>query len=101
MAFIKVAQVQDVPAGTGKQVTVNGRKIALFNLGGTFVAVDDTCPHRGGSLSDGPVSGTEVQCPWHGARFDLMTGNHLCPPARSGVTAFKVQVSGDEVQIDV
>ena len=101
MAFVKVATLQELPAGTGKQVTVNGKKIALFNLGGSVVALDDTCPHRGGPLSEGEVSGTEVTCPWHGARFDLNTGGNLCPPARSGVTVFKVQISGDEIQVEV
>jgi nitrite reductase/ring-hydroxylating ferredoxin subunit len=101
MPFTKVATIQELPAGTGKQVTVNGRKIALFNLGATVVAIDDTCPHRGAPLSEGTVSGTEVMCPWHGARFDLNTGNHLCPPAKNGVPVFKVQISGDEIQVDM
>ncbi len=101
MPFTKVATLQELPAGTGKQVTVNGRKIAIFNLGSSVVAIDDTCPHRGGPLSEGAVSGTEVMCPWHGARFDLNTGNHLSPPAKNGVSVFKVQISGDEIQVEM
>ncbi len=101
MAFVKVATVADVPPGRGKQVTVNGRAVALFNAGGTFCAIDDTCPHRGAPLWEGDLVGTEVHCPWHGARFDVTSGAHLCPPARSGVPAYKVQVVGDEVQIEV
>jgi nitrite reductase/ring-hydroxylating ferredoxin subunit len=101
MPFVKAAMLQELPTGTGKQVTVNGRKIALFNLGGTVVAIDDTCPHRGASLSEGQVIGMEVTCPWHGARFDLNTGHHLCPPAKSDVAVFQVQVQGDEIQVDV
>ncbi|HZT82202.1 MAG TPA: non-heme iron oxygenase ferredoxin subunit [Gemmataceae bacterium] len=101
MAFVRVATVQEVPAGTGKQVTVNGRKIALFNVEGKFHAIDDTCPHRGAPLWEGELIGNEVTCPWHGARFDVTTGAHLCPPARSGVASYKVQVVGDEVQVEV
>src|SRR5437660_1379090 len=101
MAFVKVATLAELPAGSGKQVTVNGKKIALFNLGGNVVAIDDTCPHRGAPLSEGEVSGSEVMCPWHGARFDLNTGGNLCPPARSGVAVFQVQLQGDEIQVDV
>jgi nitrite reductase/ring-hydroxylating ferredoxin subunit len=101
MAFVKVATVQEVPPGQAKQSTINGRTLAVFNIGGKFHAIDDTCPHSGAPLSEGMVSGTEVTCPWHGARFDLSSGAHLCPPARSGVTAYKVQVVGDEVQVDV
>ena len=66
MAFTKAATIQDVPPGMGKQVSVNGKLIALFNANGAFYAVDDTCPHRGGPLSEGEVQGTEVTCPWHG-----------------------------------
>ena len=101
MAFTKVATVQDVPAGTARQVMVNGRAVALVNVNGSFYALDDTCPHRGAPLSDGDLEGQELCCPWHGARFDVTTGSALCPPARSGVTAYKVQVVGDEVQVDV
>jgi nitrite reductase/ring-hydroxylating ferredoxin subunit len=101
MPFTKVATTQEVPAGTAKQVTVNGRAVALFNLNGTYYAIDDTCPHRGAPLWEGEVEGNELTCPWHGARFDVTTGSHLCPPARSGVAAYKVQVVGDEVQVEV
>jgi nitrite reductase/ring-hydroxylating ferredoxin subunit len=101
MAFTKVATVQDVPAGKAKQVVVNGKTLALVNVNGTFYAIDDTCTHRGAPLSEGDVEGQELTCPWHGARFDVTTGSHLCPPAPKGVTAYRVQVVGDEVQVDV
>jgi NAD(P)H-dependent nitrite reductase small subunit len=101
MAFTKAATVQEIPPGTGKQIRLNDKTIALFNVGGTYYAIDDTCPHRGGPLSEGEVQGTEVTCPWHAAAFDLTTGAHLCPPASSGVTCYEVQVTGDEVQVDV
>jgi len=101
MAFTKAASVSEVPAGRAKCLTINDRKIALFNVNGTYYAIDDTCTHRGGPLSEGAVSGAQVVCPWHGASFDLATGQVLNPPARSGVAAFKVQVVGDEIQVDV
>jgi nitrite reductase/ring-hydroxylating ferredoxin subunit len=101
MALTRVAAVQDVPPGHGKQVKVGNKTIALFNVGGTFYAIDDTCPHRGASLSEGEVAGTAVTCPWHAASFDLTTGSHLCPPARSGVASYKVRVVGDDVEVDI
>ena len=101
MAFVTAVTVRDIPPGQGKQVTVNGRTIALFNVNGTYHALDDTCPHRGASLSEGMVENNEDTCPWHGARFNVNTGAHLCPPAPSGVQTYKVQVVGDEVQIDL
>jgi nitrite reductase/ring-hydroxylating ferredoxin subunit len=101
MAFAKAATVQELPPGTAKQVQVAGRTIALFNLDGTYRAIDDTCTHRGASLVEGECDGTEVICPWHGARFDLATGAVKGPPASVGVNAYQVQVVGDEIQIDV
>jgi len=100
MAFTKVAIVQEIPAGQAKKVRIGDRDVALFNINGTFFAIDNTCPHRGGPLSEGEIDGQEVTCPWHGARFNLSTGAHLYPPANRGVIAYKVQVIGDEVQID-
>jgi nitrite reductase/ring-hydroxylating ferredoxin subunit len=101
MPFTKVASVPEVPVGASKQLTVGGRTVALFNVDGAFHAIDDTCPHRGGPLSEGELAGTEVTCPWHGARFDVTSGAVLAPPARTGVASYRVQVVGDEVQIDV
>src|SRR5271163_2829157 len=101
MAFTKVATVAELPSGKSKQVTLNGRKLALFNIDGNYYAIDDCCPHRGASLAEGPVAGTEVVCPWHLARFDVKTGAHLSPPAKKGVDTFKVQVVGEEIQVDM
>jgi nitrite reductase/ring-hydroxylating ferredoxin subunit len=101
MAFIKAAAVAEIPAGKAKQVTIEGKTIGLFNVDGTIHAIDDTCTHRGGPLSEGDLIGHEVTCPWHGARFDVTSGAHLCPPARTGVAVYKVQVVGDEVQVEI
>ncbi len=72
--FVKVAEVGDVPAGTSKCVEANGKQIALFNIGGTFHAIDNTCLHRGGPLAEGELDGTVVTCPWHGWQYDVTTG---------------------------
>src|SRR3954470_17666225 len=101
MAFTRVAALSELTAGKGKQVTVGAKKVAVFYLDGKVYAVDDTCPHRGASLSEGQCHMGQVMCPWHATRFDLTTGAALCPPAKAGVTAYTVQVMGDEVQVDV
>lgn len=101
MPFQRIASVTDVPPGKAKPVPVSGKTIGLFNIGGTYHAIDDLCPHRGASLSEGEVQGMEVICPWHGAGFDLTTGAHLCPPANCGVKVYRVQVVGEEVQVEV
>ena len=99
--FVKVARVSDVAPGQGKLIEANGKKIALFNVDGSFYAIDDTCTHKGGPLSDGFLDGTTVTCPWHGAKFDVTTGNNLSPPAPTGVPSYKVRLSGDEVEVEV
>ncbi len=100
MAITTVAAIQEIPSGQAKKVKVGDKDVALFNVNGTFYAIDDTCPHRGGPLSEGELEGSEVTCPWHGARFNVTTGAHLCPPANRDVTAYKIQVTGNDVQIE-
>ena len=83
MAWTKVASTQELPPGGAKQAQAGGRTLAVFNVDGTFYAIDDTCPHRGAPLSEGECVGSELICPWHDARFDLATGAVKCPPADS------------------
>jgi nitrite reductase/ring-hydroxylating ferredoxin subunit len=99
--LIKKAAANDVPPGQAATFTVEGHKIALFNVEGTFYAIGDTYTHRGGPLSEGDVQGTKVTCPWHGADFDLKTGATLGPPAQKGVPSYKVVVESDDITVEV
>jgi nitrite reductase/ring-hydroxylating ferredoxin subunit len=99
--LIKVAETQDLPPGTAIAVEVQGCNVALFNIGDTYYAIDDTCTHQGGPLSEGTVEGKVVTCPWHGATYDVTTGKVLGPPAPEGVTRYNVQVDGEDVKIEV
>ncbi len=76
--FIRVASTADLAPGEAKCVEVAGKKLALFNLEGNFYAIDDTCTHRGGPLSEGEVSGEEVTCPWHGAIYNVTSRPARC-----------------------
>ena len=100
-SYTKVARVDDVPPGKAIGVEAGGERIALFNIGGVFYAIGDTCPHRGGPLSEGMIDGTTVTCPWHGAEFDVCSGKNLCPPAARPVSSFPVRVEGGEIEIEV
>src|SRR6516225_7543157 len=64
--LLMIAKTKDVPPGEAAAFTIEGQKIALFNVEGTYYAIGDTCTHRGGPLSEGDVQGTRVTCPWHG-----------------------------------
>ncbi len=98
--LIKVAEINEVPPGTAKAVDLEGRPLALFNIDGTYYAIDDACTHRGGPLSDGTVEGTTVTCPLHGATYDVTTGNVLGPPASKGVAHYDVQVDGNDIKVE-
>jgi len=99
--FRKAARIEDVPAGQRKMVKVGGKRIALFNIDGNYYAIDDTCTHKGGPLSEGQVAGTTVTCPWHHSSFDLRTGDAMTPPAEVGVSTYNVRVVDDDIEIEI
>ena len=82
-------------------VDVDGKEIALFNVGGSFHAIDNACTHVGGPLCEGEISGSEVICPWHGGMFDVTTGQVLGPPAASNVGRYNVRVDGSDIELEV
>src|ERR1700712_2993178 len=99
--FVKVTTRSQVPPGGKTLVEVNGRPIAVFNVAGSFYAIDDVCTHDGGPLAEGDLDGFEIQCPRHGARFDVKTGRALSMPAFEPVQTHKVRVGGDDVFVAV
>ena len=97
----KVATTGQLELGAALCVEVEGKQIALFNVDGEFYAIDDTCSHSGGPLSDGMCEGPVVTCPWHGQKFDLKTGEPQGPLPVHGVTAYSVVVEGDDLKIEM
>lgn len=98
--FVRVAATSEIPAGQGKTVEVGGKQIAVFNLAGTFYAIDNTCKHRGGPLGEGEVDGTNVICPWHGWTYNITSGECLDEPD-CHVDKYEVEVEGDDVLVGV
>lgn len=101
MAQVTIAKTSELKPGEGKIVEVGGRQLALFNVGGTFSAIDNTCCHRGGPLGDGELDGATVTCPWHGWQYDVTSGKCLAPNPKASVQSFPVTVVGDEVKVDL
>lgn len=99
--FVKVAKTDEIAPGQGKMIEVGGKKIALFNVEGSFYAIDDTCTHRGGPLSEGALEGKQVTCPWHGAIYDVATGEVLAPPAPQAVARYNVRVEGSDIEVGI
>lgn len=99
--FVKVATVDELPADGGKLVEVKDVRIAIFKLDGELYAIEDVCTHDGGPLVEGQiVNGCQVQCPRHGARFDIRTGAALSFPAFEATNTFVIRVEGDDVLIE-
>jgi 3-phenylpropionate/trans-cinnamate dioxygenase ferredoxin subunit len=99
---IQVAAVADLPAGTSKLVEVNRTRIALFNLDGEIYAIEDVCTHDGGPLVEGKlVNGCQIQCPRHGARFDIRTGAALSFPAFEPTRTYAVQIQEGMIWIEL
>lgn len=99
--FVRVASVEDVRPGHPLLVDVDGRSIALFLVDDRYYAIDDICTHDGGPLVEGAVDGYEVECPRHGARFDIRNGKALCMPAFEPVTTHSVERRGDDLFVAV
>jgi 3-phenylpropionate/trans-cinnamate dioxygenase ferredoxin subunit len=99
--YTKVLKKGELPEGAARCVEVKGRRIAVFNAGGTFYALDDLCSHDEAYLSEGRLTDGEVECPQHGSRFDLKTGKPRCLPAVKPVKAYPVRVTGEDVEIEV
>ena len=99
--IIVAAKIDEIEPGQARLVEVEGREIALFNCDGQYFAVDNECTHVGGPLCEGEVEGSTVICPWHGAEFDLKTGNALTPPAEESVNIYKVIIEDDVIKLEV
>jgi nitrite reductase/ring-hydroxylating ferredoxin subunit len=100
MEFINVGNSTEVAAGTLKAFDVEGTRVAVANVGGSFYAFSDICTHMHCSLAKGKLEGTIVTCACHGSQFDVTTGAVRRGPAREPVRAFQVRIKGDSVQVE-
>jgi 3-phenylpropionate/trans-cinnamate dioxygenase ferredoxin subunit len=99
--FVPIGKTSDVPAGEARVFHADGKDVAVCNVGGTFYCIDDVCTHDGGPLGEGYLEGDQIECPRHGARFDVKTGKALTLPAVLPVNTYPVQVEGDEIKVQV
>ena len=98
--WVKIAALDECPPGSAIELVAGERIIALFNVEGTFHALDGVCPHQGGPLGQGDLAGCIVTCPWHGWQFDVRDGQHQLSP-RIRQPGFPVRVEGNEVLVDL
>ncbi len=100
-SFVKVSTKSEIPEGSARCIEVGIDRIAIFNLGGSFYALDDECTHAGGVLSEGEIDGDEVVCPLHGSHFKIITGKVMNPPAGDNVATHRVRLSGDDIEVEI
>ena len=96
-----IAKTSDVAPGTIEVFEVDGKRIALCNVNGRFYAIDDVCTHDGGPLDQGELDGNLVECPRHGAKFDVTDGRAVVLPAVRPVQTYRVEVDGDDVRVEL
>jgi nitrite reductase/ring-hydroxylating ferredoxin subunit len=99
--FVEVAKRSQIPEGGAMGVEVEGKNLALVNVKGEIYALDDSCPHEAGPLSEGRIVGEDIECPWHRSCFNIQTGRVTRDPALEGVTTYKVRLTGDVVEVEV
>ena len=98
--FVKVAQVSEI--SPGEMITADfpsGDAVLIANVEGVIYACDDICSHAYASLSEGDINGAEVECPLHGALFNITTGEALTPPAEAPIKVYQVQIEGDDILV--
>ena len=97
---MRIAAVDEILDGTGKEFVAAGRIVALYNVGGEFSALDGVCPHSGGPLGNGKLNGAIVTCPWHGWQFDVKNGRH-CLNAKLTQPCFAVKIEGTDIWVEI
>ena len=97
--FVKVADTKDIPRSQMKEVEVGGENICIVNVEGKYFAIGSVCTHEGGPLADGTLEGYEVECPWHGSKFDVRTGEVTNPPADTPEPVYEVKVEDNNILV--
>ena len=101
MSEVRVAALDEVVAGQPKLVQAGRVRVVLARVGDQVYAMDDTCAHQGGPLSEGKQSGARLACPWHGWMYDVRTGQCSFPGRGVSVPAYAVRIDGNDVFVDV
>ena len=97
--FVNAGKIGDLGPGEMKVIEDGTVRILLANVGGKLLAVSDRCPHADAPLSDGMLEGEEIECPWHGSRFNLKSGEVTQSPAEEGIPIYEVKVDGENVLV--
>lgn len=98
--FVKVARLSEVVPGIRKLVDFEDVTVCLFNINGQIYCIEDVCTHDGGPVAEGALDGYSIECPRHGALFDVRDGSVLAMPAVTPVPTYAVKISGDDIYVE-
>lgn len=101
MNWTRITRAENIPAREGRSIRAGDVEIAIFNLNGRFLTIENACPHKGGPLCDGIVTGTAVVCPLHGRHFDLETGMPLRAAEPACLAVYPTRVEDGVVLVDL
>jgi naphthalene 1,2-dioxygenase system ferredoxin subunit len=101
MAWHRLAAVSDIPDDAPLETGVEALPLALYKVGDAVFCTANLCTHAEAFLSDGYLEGFEIECPLHGARFDVRDGRVLCQPADKDIATYPVKIEGDAVYVDI
>ena len=101
MALLKVAQKGEIRENGGKELDINGTRIALFYANGKYYAIEALCRHQDGSLAPGKIDGEVVECPLHSLHYNIRTGELLDYLEGVKLTTYKLDIKGNDMSIDV
>jgi len=98
--FVKVANLGDIADGDRKLIDFEEVTVALFNIDGIYYCIEDVCTHDGGPVAEGNLDGFAIECPRHGALFDVRDGAVLSMPAVVPVPTYQVKVEGEAIYVE-
>jgi 3-phenylpropionate/trans-cinnamate dioxygenase ferredoxin subunit len=99
--YVPVAKTSDIQPGLVKCIEINDYRLAICNVSGVFYCVENTCTHDGGPLDQGMLQGEIIECPRHGARFNVTNGKVMRMPAVSPLETFPLKVVGDDIMVEL
>lgn len=101
MTWVGITEADSIEAGHAAAFEVDGLRIALCHAADGYFAIDDECTHDGGPLDQGLLDGHQIECPRHGARFDITTGKVVCLPAVRPIQSYPTRLVDGRVEVDI
>ena len=97
--FVKVAELNELQPGQRKMIDFEDVTVALINVEGEYYCIEDLCTHDGGPVAEGEIDGFSIECPRHGALFDIRDGSVLSMPAVVPIPTYEVRIEGDDILV--